>query len=124
MVDIILVRSNSIIFDPRVDKIVQSLSKKYSMLVLGWNRDGTSEKSLKYNVDVKLFSLRTSYWSPTLVRMLVRLVGYMSLFWIWVFFMLLIYRPKVVHACDLDTVAPCYLFRILFRRKLVFDVFD
>ncbi len=33
-------------------------------------------------------------------------------------------RPKVVHACDLDSIPPCYLYKLLFRKKLIFDVFD
>ena len=33
-------------------------------------------------------------------------------------------RPKIVHACDLDTILPCYVYKILFRKKLVFDIFD
>jgi glycosyltransferase involved in cell wall biosynthesis len=34
------------------------------------------------------------------------------------------YRPKIVHACDLDTVLPGYIYKHIFRKKLVFDVFD
>jgi len=34
------------------------------------------------------------------------------------------YRPNCVHACDLGTVGPCYVYKVLFRKKLVFDVFD
>lgn len=30
----------------------------------------------------------------------------------------------MVHACDFDTVVPCYIYKILFRKKLVFDVCD
>ena len=36
------------------------------------------------------------------------------------------YRPKIVHACDLEAMPPCYVYKKIFRehRKLVFDVFD
>ncbi len=30
----------------------------------------------------------------------------------------------MVHACDFDTVIPCYIYKIIFRKKLVFDVCD
>jgi glycosyltransferase involved in cell wall biosynthesis len=43
---------------------------------------------------------------------------------LWLFIELIKSRPEVVHACDLDTVLPCYLYKLLFRKKLVFDVFD
>jgi glycosyltransferase involved in cell wall biosynthesis len=120
------VRSNSVIYDPRVDKIVRSLSKKYSILVLGWNRDGVSKQNMdQYVVTLKLFNVRaSSFWKPSLLRMFLRLGAYFSLFWIWIFVRLIICRPKIIHACDSDTILPCYLYKILFRKKLVFDVFD
>lgn len=52
------------------------------------------------------------------------MILYFPLFWTWVFINLCIYRPKIVHACDLDTVLPGYIYKIMFRKKLVFDVFD
>ena len=118
MVDIVLVRSNSVIYDPRVEKIVTSLSKKYSALVLGWNREGISPEMIgKYKVDFKLFSLKAPFGSSSLLF-------YLPFFWIWVFFKLAAIRPTIVHACDLDTMIPSYIYKILFRKKLIFDVFD
>ena len=52
------------------------------------------------------------------------LLAFIPIFWFWIFLNLVILRPKVVHACDLDTVLPCYIYKVLFRRKLVFDVCD
>ena len=42
LVDIILVKSNPIMSTPtlRDQKIIRSLRKKYSVMVLGWNRQG------------------------------------------------------------------------------------
>jgi glycosyltransferase involved in cell wall biosynthesis len=114
----VLVKSNSIIYDPRVGKIVRSLSKKYSTLVLGWNREGVSKKIINdYIVDLKLFNMRAPFDKPFLV-------AYFPFFWIWILIKLFTCRPKVVHACDLDAVIPCYIYKIIFRKKLVFDVFD
>jgi glycosyltransferase involved in cell wall biosynthesis len=48
----------------------------------------------------------------------------MLIFWAWVLIKLCVYRPKAVHACNLDTVLPSYVYKRLFRKKLVFDVFD
>ena len=56
--------------------------------------------------------------------MMTRLVLFFPLFWSWVFINLIIYRPKVVHACDLDVILPCYVYKKIFRKKLVFDIFD
>ncbi|HKQ20399.1 MAG TPA: glycosyltransferase family 4 protein [Nitrososphaeraceae archaeon] len=126
MVDIAVVRSaNSIIYDPRVKKIIGSLNKKYSVMALGWNRDQISNKEIEnYMVKLVLFHLKTSFWKPSLFRIFVRLVVFFPPFWAWLFFKLIVNRPTVVHACDFDTLPPCYLYKILFRKKLVFDVFD
>jgi glycosyltransferase involved in cell wall biosynthesis len=126
LVDIAVIRSaNSVIYDPRVKKIIGSLRKKYSVLALGWNRDQVSKKEMSnYIVNLELFELKTSFWKPSLLRILIRLVVFFPPFWTWIFIKLLIIRPKVVHACDFDTLPPCYVYKLLFRKKLVFDVFD
>jgi glycosyltransferase involved in cell wall biosynthesis len=126
LVDIAIIRSaNSIIYDPRVKKIIGSLKKKYSILALGWNRDGIPPDRIDdYIAKVELFNLKTSFWKPSLIRILIRLTIFFPLFWGWTFIKLLTFRPAVVHACDLDTFLPCYIYKVLFGKKLVFDVFD
>jgi len=126
LVDIAVVRTaNSVIYDPRVRKIVASLSKKYSVIALGWNRDAISQEKINnYIVKLELFKLKTSVWKPSMIRIIIRLLIFFPTFWIWVFLKLLVYRPNVIHACDLDSVLPCYIYKVLFRKRLVFDVFD
>ena len=126
MVKIAVVRSaNSVIYDPRVKRIIKSLNKRYSVTALGWDRDGLPKSKLDdYIVELKLFRLKTSFWKPSLPRMFVRLVVFFPLFWAWLFINLAIQRPEVVHACDLDTVLPCYIYKKIFRKRLIFDVFD
>jgi len=126
LVDIVVVRtSNSVIYDPRVKKIAGSLNKRYSVACLGWNRDAiTDEKIDNYIVKLELFNLRTSIWKPSQIRIFIRMIFFAPPFWIWLFMKLLANGPKVVHACDLDSMPPCYLYKVLFRKKLVFDVFD
>jgi glycosyltransferase involved in cell wall biosynthesis len=118
LVDIIIIRSNSVIYDTRVRKIVSSLCKRYSVSVLGWNREGALKKTIdNYIVDLKLFNLKAPFGKSSLI-------AYFPLFWIWVLIKLSVYKPKVVHACDLDTILPSYLYKIIFRKRLVFDIFD
>ena len=38
--------------------------------------------------------------------------------------MLLVCRPSVVHSIDLDTLLPCVLYKLIARKKLVYDVHD
>jgi glycosyltransferase involved in cell wall biosynthesis len=85
--------------------------------VLGWNREGGSKKKFDNSIDLKLFNLKAPFGKPSLV-------AYFPLYWIWTLSQLFMYRPKVVHACDLDSTIPCYIYKVIFRKKLVFDVCD
>lgn len=70
-----------------------------------------------------IFNLRGPY-GRHMLRYYIPMILYLPLFWSWVFFNLVIYRPKIVHAFDLDTVLPCYIYKKLFRKKLIFDIVD
>jgi glycosyltransferase involved in cell wall biosynthesis len=119
--DIALIRSNSIpaISDPRVEKILRSLSKKYRVIALGWDREGNQNLFECYNdkIVIKHFKLKAPYGK-------IWLIFYYPLFWVWVFINLFIYKPKVMYSCNLDTLIPSYAFKILFSSKLIFDSFD
>jgi glycosyltransferase involved in cell wall biosynthesis len=123
LVDVVIARCNPVVYDIRVFKIVNSLKKRYSILALGWNREKVPrEITNKYLVDLKLCGFIAPY-GKSLVRS-PKMVSYYIYFWIWLFNQLVKSNPKVIHACDLDTVIPCYFYKLLFRKKLVFDVFD
>ena len=122
--DVVLVKADKIIDQPTIRdlKIIRSLSKRYSTLVLGWNREGVKipeEKINAYGANFMFLNLRAPSGAPSLLP-------YLPFFWIWVVAKLFWYRPKVVHACDLEAIPPCYIYKKIFRdnRKLVFDVFD
>jgi glycosyltransferase involved in cell wall biosynthesis len=117
--NVVVVRSNSIVYNPRVTKIATSLSKRYSTSVLGWNREGISKEVIWKNaVHPRLFELRAPFGKLSLL-------AYFPLYWAWVLFQLLFnYRPDAVHACDLDSALPCYIYKTLMKKKLVFDVCD
>jgi glycosyltransferase involved in cell wall biosynthesis len=89
---------------------------------LGWNRQGIPREEVskvinKPHLDIKLFNIRAPAETPYLI-------AYFPMFWVWILIELFIHKPKVVHACDLDTVLPSYFYKVLFRKKLIFDVFD
>ena len=124
LVDIILVKSDPIINQSsiRAVQIIRSLSKRYSVIALGWNRHHAELELTKEEKNLNLFDLRAPYGYEAYGKLL--LVAYFPIFWVWVFFKLCVHRPKIVHACDLATVLPCYIYKLLFRRKLIFDVLD
>jgi glycosyltransferase involved in cell wall biosynthesis len=72
---------------------------------------------------VKILGVRAPFNKASLVSY-VPMVFYFPLFWIWVLINLIKSKPKIVYACDLDTVLPCYFYKALFGKKLIFDVFD
>ena len=118
MRDIVVVASNPIVRHPRILKIVRSLKKRYSVTVLGWNRDGLSSADVnRYIVDLALFQFRAPWNKPSLIL-------YYPFLWTWIFSKLLKHKPRVVHAIDLDVLIPCCIYKIIFRKKLVYDVHD
>jgi glycosyltransferase involved in cell wall biosynthesis len=118
LVDIIILSSNSVIYDIRIRKIVKSLQKKYSVSILGWNREKLcSEKIHNFIVKPILFSLKAPYGKPTLIL-------YYPVFWTWLVLRLFKYKPRMVHSCDFDTLIPGLIYKMIFRKRLVFDVFD
>src|SRR5436853_5230862 len=117
MVDVVIVRSSSVTHDPRVRKIFLSL-RKYSTSILGWNREAKVISTTDFGENaLELFGMKAPIGKTTLI-------AFIPFFWIWIFFKLIMLRPKIVHACDFDTVQPSYMYKILFRKKLVFDIFD
>ena len=131
MVDVVFVRSA--FYDARVARVIRSLSKKYSAIFLAWNREGVAtdvkrdmlQKTFHTGLCLRLiiFNLRGPY-GKHLLRYYIPMIFCLPLFWSWVFINLVVHRPKVVHAFDLDTVLPCYIYKKLFRKKLIFDIVD
>ena len=131
MADIIFVRS--VTYDTTIVNVVRSLSKRYSAIFLGWNRQGIADHIKRemlqktfhtgLRLRFKFLDLKAPH-GRYLLRGYIPMILYFPLFWSWVFVNLLIHKPKVVHAFDLDTVLPCYIYKKLFRKKLIFHIVD
>ena len=124
LIDIVLVKSDPIINQSsiRAAQIFKSLSKKYSIIALGWNRGTIIHDIDRDQSNLHLFNMHAPYGYERYGAL--RLAGYFPIFWIWIFMKLCVHRPKSVHACDLATILPCYVYKVLFRKKLIFDVLD
>ena len=121
LTDIILVKTDPIMKQSsiRAEQIVRSLNRKYSVLALGWNRGEDTLNKLNNNTDLlHVFDLSAPYGRTF------RYLAILPMFWTWVFIKLCIHRPKVIHAFNLDTVLPCYIYKVLFKSKLIFDMHD
>jgi glycosyltransferase involved in cell wall biosynthesis len=118
MTDILLVRSNSLVKSPRVTKIARSIGKAYKSRAIGWNREQLGREKINLvMLELDLFNFKAPIGKPTII-------AYLPFFWLFIFYNLMKIRPSIVHACDLDTIPPCYLYKKMFRKKLVFDVCD
>jgi glycosyltransferase involved in cell wall biosynthesis len=124
LIDIILVKSDPIRNQSsiRAMQIIKSLRKKYSIIGLGWNRGSTTYEFANDEGSLQLFNLNAPYGYERYGTL--RLAAYFPIFWMWIFIKLCVHRPKSIHACDLATILPCYIYKVLFRRKLIFDVLD
>jgi glycosyltransferase involved in cell wall biosynthesis len=113
-----MVRAGSISADPRVTKMMHSLSKNYDVLVLGWDRELSDISAIvNKRLKVKQLRLKCSY-EYSLVLLL------LPVFWLWVLIHLFIYRPRIVHAVDLNTVVIGYVYRSIHNCLLIFDIAD
>ena len=119
---VLILRSNPVAPDPRVEKAARSLSAAgYTVTVVGWDRTAqlpTEQKMPGYTV--KRLAVKSGYGHglanlvPLLrwqVRLLVALVRSRAEF-------------DLIHACDFDTVLPALICQKLFGKKVVYDIFD
>jgi glycosyltransferase involved in cell wall biosynthesis len=119
MKKVIILRSNPVSPDPRVEKEARALSLLgYEVVILAWDRTGELPKTTR-NSDfvIHRLSAPAPYGSLKIVFSLVR-------FNIWLMWRLLTSRYSYIHACDLDTGFAALLITKLRRKPLVYDMFD
>ena len=120
MKKVILLRSNQIVGDSRVEKYLTFFKENgIDYHVYGWDRDGYGAKSDKTTFFTKKVGYMVGgikaafyrlYWFAFIIKSLLREET----------------KPRFIHACDLDTAYPAALYKAIFNRKcyLLFDAFD
>jgi glycosyltransferase involved in cell wall biosynthesis len=122
MMRIVILRSNPVSPDPRVEKTARALANiAQRVVVLGWDRTAeiSSPQALDYGT-LELLPIRAPFGRgvgnlPQLVR------------WQWGLLRWLIQNRNefdIIHSCDFDTILPSLFIRLLFHRKVVYDIFD
>lgn len=113
-----MVRSNPIDPDVRLEKEAETLANAgYDILLLGWRRFGNASKmEMKSSYIIK----RILFNAPIEKRVLL----FLPIWWILVFFQLIKEDWDIVHAADLDTYIPALIVTKLKRKKIVYDIFD
>ena len=120
---IIILRSNPVAPDPRVEKEARCLSRSgYLVNVLCWDREGAFRESevCETEFDIQRIRILANYGTglnnlPALIR--------------WQFALVFqLYRRRrtfdVIHACDFDTVLPAVLMKVFLKKKVIYDIFD
>ncbi len=119
---LVICRSNPIAPDPRVEKEARTLSQAgYAVTLVGWDRSARllQEDELDGMRMIRL-PIRADYASgmrnlPDLLR------------WQWGLLSWLRHHHQdydLIHACDFDTILPALLCRRLYRKKVIYDIFD
>lgn len=119
---VLLCRSNGIDPDPRVEKIAGTLTRAgYPVTILGWDRSAALPTPTRLGeAALHRLPIRAEFGAglhnlPNLLHWQAGLLGW-----------LVHHRREydLIHACDFDTVLPTLLCARLFRKRLVYDIFD
>jgi len=119
---VLFCRSNPIAPDPRVEKEARALAGAgYSVRVLGWDRTAVlPSHEHRHGWELIRLPIRAEYGQglgnlPALLRWQYKL-------WRWLFN----HRQEydVIHACDFDTILPALLAKFLYRKRVIYDIFD
>lgn len=125
--NVIVLRSTSIINDSRVTKESIALSKAgFNVKILGWNRDGfLTNNNNKIVSNVKIipiiaFQKKAQYGAG--IKSIFKLI----IFQLWLFYQLMKQREDIdiIHSCDFDTALPAKIVAKMFKKRLVYDIFD
>jgi glycosyltransferase involved in cell wall biosynthesis len=119
---VLILRSNPISPDPRVEKIARALSDSgYSVSVLGWDRSASLPKNESGNTfNIYRLGIKAVYGNglgnlPQLMRWQFGLLNW-----------LVNHHGEydVLHACDFDTILPALFIKWIWKNKVVYDIFD
>lgn len=119
---ILILRSNPISPDPRVEKIARSLVKNgYQVRALGWDRTGKLPKSESRD-KFSIFRLRIKAKFGNGLMNLPALLAWQIGLMVWLLKNRKYY--KIIHACDFDTVLPAMVMKIFWKKIVIYDIFD
>ena len=125
---IVMLRSNPVNPDPRVEKEVNSLLKdKHKINIVAWDRN-TEYKNKKEvinfnngNAEITKFGIKSEFGAG-FKKNLFPLIKFQLKLFKW-----LIQNRKeydIIHACDFDTVIPAYICKKFLGKKYIYDIFD
>jgi glycosyltransferase involved in cell wall biosynthesis len=116
--NVIMIRSNSIDPDARLEKEAKTLTDAgYRVTLLGWQRSGDAPKiEKKSGYTIQRIKLIAPFG--------IKVIFYLPIWWTMEFFQLLKLDWDIAHASDLDTYIPALLAAKIKRKRIVYDIFD
>jgi len=119
MKKIIIIRSNPVYPDPRVEKIIDALKDNFTIEVLAWDREcKTQSIEINNNIKIKRIHIKGNYGIG--IKNFVNILKW----FIFIFFYLIKENYDYIHACDFDTFLPSLLPVKIKRKKIIYDIFD
>lgn len=126
-VSVVLLRSNPVDPDSRVEKEVNSLNKAgYDITIVAWDRSSKykiNESFLYLNdgkVKIYRFGIPAKYGAGKNNLKAFIIFQYRLLIWL----LRNRHQYQIIHACDFDTAYTAYHCAKILKKKLVFDIFD
>ncbi len=116
---VIIIRSNGVNPDPRVEKEALFLSENFKVEILGWDREKKAKRFEKRNKYTIYRCQITSGYGRGIKNLIKLLV-----WWIYEFFWLLKKQFDIIHACDFDTYLPALLVAKIKNKKIIYDIYD
>ena len=114
--NVIIVRGRGI--EPAVNKMAYSLARNgYHVNLLVWDRQGTVDVDQISGFSVSRCTFRAPYDSPLAI-------AYLPLWWIYELWYLLKNDCSVIHACDIDTIVPAVLAKMVKNVRLIYTIYD
>lgn len=111
-----LVRSRAI--DSAIYKVAKSLSQNgYDVKLLVWDREGNRKTENSNGYAICRFGFKAPHDKLTALF-------YLPIWWVYEFFFLIKDNSDIIHACDLDTLLPAILAKLIKRVKLCYMVYD
>lgn len=111
-----LVRSRAI--DPAINKVAKALSQDgHDVNVLVWDRMGNKQTENCNGYTIVRFGFKAPYDKLTVVF-------YLPIWWIYEFFFLFKQNSDVIHVCDLDTLIPAIIYKLIKKVKLCYIIYD
>ena len=119
---VIFLRSNPVAPDPRVEKGAMSLTKNdFKVVIIGWDRENKYPYHERKDFG-EVYRLKIKAKFGTGIKNIRHLLKYQ----VALFSYLTKNRQNYdyIHACDFDTIIPALICKLLFRKRVVYDIFD